>query len=162
MHRRLLPAVALAAALSPQQGAAYTATGTILVSVTVPKACTIAAGALAFGNYTGTKVDAATTLTVTCTTTTAYQVGADNGVNAQYIGVWAKYMTGPSGSRLRYHVYTDAARSIEWGSTAGSNEVAGTGTGAAQTIPVYGTIGAGSYGSLAGTYTDTITFTLYY
>ena len=139
---------------------AATSTTTFGVGATVQATCTLSASAMAFGNYTGVRIDTTGSLSVTCTSTTTYQVGADNGLNSQFIGVYAKYMAGPASNKLRYHLYTDAGRSIEWGSTAGSNEVAGTGNGAAQTITVYGTIGAGAYGSAPGNYNDTVTFTI--
>lgn len=139
-----------------------TVSASMAVSVTVPTNCTISANPLNFGNYTGLVLNGTTTLAVTCTNTTTYQIGADNGQNAQFIGVWAKYMLGPSGNKLRYHLYPNAARSIEWGTTAGTDEVAGTGTGIAQTITVYGTVGAGSYGSAPGAYSDTVTITITY
>jgi spore coat protein U-like protein len=139
---------------------AATYAGTFAVTMTVAPACSISASTMAFGIYTGTVVNTTTPLSVTCTNTTAYQIGADNGQNSVFIGVYAKYMLGPSSSKLRYHLYTDAARTIEWGTTAGTNEVAGTGTGAPQAITVYGTIGLGSYASVPGSYSDIVTFTL--
>ena len=139
-----------------------TVTASMAVSTIEPKSCTISTTPLAFGIYSGAVVNATTTLTVTCTNTTPYQIGADNGQNPQFIGVYAKYIIGPSSNKLRYHLYTDAARSIEWGTTAGTNEVAGTGTGGAQTTTVYGTVGAGSYGSAPGSYSDIVTFTITY
>jgi spore coat protein U-like protein len=151
-------ALPLSQAWTPAEAATYL--GTFGVTMAVQATCSLSASAMAFGVYTGTVVNATTTLTVTCTKTTAYQIGADNGQHSQYIGVYAKYMAGPSGNYLRYHLYTDAARSIEWGTTAGTNEVAGIGTGAAQTITVYGTIGAGSYASVPGSYSDIVTLTL--
>lgn len=153
------PLVGLALCI-PVPARSATAVSNIAVSATVNSFCNLSASPMAFGIYTGAKVDATTTLAITCTNTTGYQIGADGGLNPVYIGVIAKYMLGPPSSKLRYHLYTDAARSIEWGTTAGTDEVAGTGTGLAQTITVYGTIGAGSYGSLAGSYSDTVTFTV--
>ena len=145
---------------SPGQGA--TSTAQFNVTATVAPTCLISAADLGFGVYTGTAINTSTTLTVTCTNTTTYQIGGDNGQNSQFVGVYAKYMAGPSSSKLRYHLYIDSARTIEWGSTAGTNEIAGTGTGAAQTITVYGTVGAGSFGAVPGAYTDTVTATVTY
>lgn len=134
----------------------------IAITATVNPTCTISANALNFGIYAGLKVDASTSLMATCTNATTYEIGADNGQNPQYIGVYAKYMVGPSSSRLRYHLYTDATRSVEWGTTSGTNVIPGTGTGAAQSIPVYGTVGAGSLQSVPGSYSDTVTVTITY
>ena len=59
---------------------ATTATGTIAVSATVLSFCAIAALPLAFGNYSNAVLNATTTLTVTCTTGTTYNVGLDPGI----------------------------------------------------------------------------------
>lgn len=147
----------LVAASAPGPATATTTSGTFVVSVTIPKSCTLATSTFAFGAYTGVVINATTTLTVTCTSTTTYQIGANLGLYSAYVGAYAKYMNGPSSNRLRYHIYTDATRSVEWGTTPGTDEVTGTGTGAAQTITVYGTIGAGNYG-IPGAYSDTVTF----
>lgn len=133
------------------------------VTATVTTTCSISASNLNFGNYNGTVVNSSTTLSVTCTNKTTYSIGFDNGQHSAYIGAWAKYMMGPSSNLLRYHIYTDCTRSTEWGNTSqGGVQVAGTGTGTAQSIPVCGTIGAGSYGSVPGYYSDTETITLTY
>lgn len=152
----VIAGVALCCAVSVR---AATGTSTVALSSNVNSFCTLSAAPMAFAVYSGTRIDTASSLSVNCTNTTTYQIGADNGLNSQFVGVYAKYMAGPSGNNLRYHLYTDSARSIEWGTTAGSNEVAGTGTGLTQAIPVYGTIGAGSYVA-PGSYTDTVTFTV--
>ena len=140
--------------------AASTTTGQMAVSMTIVGSCALSVANMAFGIYTGALVNGSSTLTVTCTNTTTYQISADNGQNSAFIGVWAKYMLGPSNSKLRYHIYTDAARTVEWNNTPGTHEFSGTGTGAAQPIIFYGAIGLGSYTSVPGNYSDTVTATI--
>jgi spore coat protein U-like protein len=41
---------------------------------------------------------------------------------------------------ITYGLYRDAACSLPWGSTIGTNTVAGTGTGVAVGVPVYGQV----------------------
>lgn len=158
--------ILLAGALAsgPMPATAATATtkainASIPVTMNIQATCTLSTTSMAFGTFTGLDKDATATLTVTCTDTTTYEVGADNGQHSAYIGVYAKYMTGPSTTDLRYHLYTDAARSIEWGSTSGSNEFTGTGTGLAQVITVYGTIKS-NFKAVSGNYADTVTLTI--
>jgi spore coat protein U-like protein len=69
-------------------------------------------------------------------------------------------MTGPSGVLLHYSLFSNAGYSTNWGNTTGS-WVTGTGTGAAQTLTVYGQIPASQH-TISGTYTDTITATVTY
>lgn len=66
-------------------------------------------------------------------------------------------MTGPGGE-LGYQLYTDASRTKVWGSTGGTDTLAGTGDGPAQSIPVYGRLESANV--KAGSYTDTITATI--
>ena len=66
---------------------------------------------------------------------------------------------GNAGGR-RVH-YRDLARTLPWGSTIGTNTVAGTGTGSAQAYTAYGHVPAQATPS-AQTYTDTIVVTVTY
>ena len=139
--------------------AAATATSTMAVSATVQATCGITASPLAFGTYASAQLDAATTLSVSCTNTTAYNVGLDAGTGSGAT-VAARKMS--SGSQtLTYAVYSDSGRSTVWGPTVGTNTVTGTGTGAAQTLNVYGRIAAGQLPT-PGSYADTITATITY
>lgn len=66
---------------------------------------------------------------------------------------------------LNYDLYQDSAYQTRWGSTVGTDTVAGVGTGSEQDLPVYGQIAAhqtlvSGTGSLA--YADTITVTVTY
>ena len=64
------------------------------------------------------------------------------------------------GNTLTYNLYTDPSRTQVWGDgTGGSNVSNGSGSGAAQTINVYGRISSGQTVP-TGTYTDTITVTI--
>ena len=60
-----------------------------------------------------------------------------------------------------YQLYSNATRTTVWGNTAGSNTVAGSGTGATQNYTVYGLVPAQTTPA-AGTYQDTITVTVTY
>jgi spore coat protein U-like protein len=129
------------------------------LTVTIAPTCSISANPLAFGNYSGTVVNANTTLSVTCTNTTPYDVGLSAG-NGSGATVTTRSMTGPGGAALNYTLYSNSGYSTNWGNSTGS-WVTGTGTGAAQTLTVYGQIPAGQHPT-AGNYTDVIIATLTY
>lgn len=139
---------------------AATATTTFQVSATVQATCLISATALAFGTYTGTQTNATSTISVTCTNTTPYNVGLDPG-QATGATVTTRKMSGPGGALLPYALYRDSAHTNNWGNTVGTDTQSGTGNGSAQTLTVYGQIAAGQYVT-PGSYTDTITATVSY
>ncbi len=129
------------------------------LTVVVQAACTISANPLSFGTYSGAVRDSTTTLSVTCTDTTAYDVGLNAGTAAAAT-VTNRMMTGPDGALLHYSLYSNSAYSTNWGNSAGS-WVSGTGTGNTQTLTVYGQVPANQTPT-PGNYTDTITATVYY
>jgi len=100
------------------------------------------------------------TITVTCTNTSPYNVGLNAGT-APGATVTTRKMSGPGGALLAYALYQDAAHSINWGNTVGTDTVAGTGNGNAQALTVYGQVGAGQFVT-PGAYVDTITATITY
>ena len=139
---------------------AATATDTFQVTATVPDECIISATDLAFGNYSvtvGAAVDGSTNLSVTCSGGTAYEVSLDAGAGAGASVATRKMTSGAN--TLDYSLYQDAGRTQVWGVTSGTDTVAGTGTGSAQTISVYGQIAA-AQPAAAGSYADTITATV--
>ena len=144
--------------LAPAAQAA-TSTATILVSATVLSLCTITAAPLAFGNYTAASLNATTTVSVTCTVGTPYNVGLDAGTGSGATTTVRK-MTLNTGT-LSYALYSDAARSVAWGNTVGSNTVAGTGNGLVQALTVYGQVPANQVVA-PGAYLDTVTATITY
>ncbi|MDR3741345.1 MAG: spore coat U domain-containing protein [Terracidiphilus sp.] len=152
--------------LSGQTGPAGTYTDTVnsattsfVLTVVIAANCSISANPLAFGSYTGALLNATTTLSVSCTSGTAYNVGLSAG-NGSGATVTTRAMTGPSSAQLKYSLFSNSGRTTNWGNTTGS-WVGGTGTGAAQSLSVYGQIPAGQYPT-PGSYTDTITATVNY
>lgn len=152
--------VALAAALLAMgsRAVALSATTTFPVSATVVASCQVTAGALAFPNYdavAGAAVDGQSALTVTCTQAAPYTIGLDGGANSAAATAGARAMVS-GGNHLDYNLYSDAARTTLWG---GAATVAGTGTGLAQTVNVYGRI-PGGQNVPALAYGDTVTVTV--
>ena len=135
------------------------ATTSFTLTAQINPTCSISANPLAFANYAGALLNGTTTLSVTCTSTTFYNVGLNAGT-ATGATVTNRMMTGPAGKLLHYSLFSDSARTINWGNSTGS-WVFGIGTGTAQTLTVYGQIPA-NQSTVSGIYTDTITATINY
>lgn len=153
------------AALSifPSAILAQTATDSFDVRISIVAECEIAsAGDLDFGS-TGVlsgATQASSEISVTCTTSTPYQIGLNAG-SGSGATVTNRLMTGPGGATIAYGLFRDAGGSLNWGNTLGADVVASTGTGAAQDFTVYGQVLAQTTPA-PGTYTDTITVTVTY
>lgn len=138
---------------------AYAVDTTFSVTATVAASCTVSAGGdLIFGAYTGTQIDQTTTISITCTNSTGYTVGLDNGVN--YVDPNRRMKDVPGTHFLNYELYSDAFGGTRWGNALGS-WVEDTGSGSAQSKTVYGRL-AGGQALFIGSYTDTITVTVTY
>lgn len=138
-------------------GWAATATTSFTVSGTVVPTCSVTAAALSFGgaipNPINSDVDAQSNITATCSSGAAYTIAlnAGNGTGATFAS--RKLSSGPN--TLDYTLYTDPSRTVVWGDgTGGSSVFNGSGSGAAQAIPVYGripspqTVPTGAYNDL--------------
>ena len=115
--------------------------------------CSAFASSIAFGNYFGSVVQVTGTVTVTCTSGQAYNVGLNAGL-ASGATVTTRSMV--NGSNLGYQLFSNAGRTINWGNTSGTNWVAGTGNGSDQVYTIYAQIPVGESGALL-TYTDSPT-----
>ncbi|HEX7817201.1 spore coat U domain-containing protein [Dyella sp.] len=139
-------------------GSANAGSFSFTVSANVNKTCNVSADTLTFpatGVLDGV-VDSTTTVHTQCTNGTSYQIGLDNGRNAS----GTRRMAG-GGEFINYELYKDASRSTRWGNTYGADTVAATGNGAVQNVTVYGRVPAQTTPG-AGTYSDTITVSVYY
>jgi len=95
----------------------------------VPASCAISAGNLSFGTYAASTLYGNSTLTITCTDTTGWEVGLDAGTSAGAT-VASRAMTGPSASTLPYGLFQSNSYTQTWGMTSGTDTVTGTGRGA--------------------------------
>lgn len=152
-------AAALAIALAAPALAATTTT-TMQVTATVSSTCTVSTTNLAFGAYIGVQLDGTATIAVTCNDTAPYTVGLSAGIFSG-AGVTTRRMSGPGSAGLAFSLSRNAARTLNWGDTPGTDTVAGTGNGAAQSLTVYGRVAAGQAVAPGG-YADTITITVDY
>ncbi len=111
-------------------------------------------GGLAFGAYSGALLSSANSGLVTCTSGVGYDITAGAGSTSGGT-VTSRKMAGPSGATLSYLLTRNAAHTLNWGVTTGSNTIRATGNGAAQTYAFYGAIPA-SQTLTPGSYSDTV------
>lgn len=141
---------------------AATATANFTVTANVLAKCTIAATALAFGDYDPTAAvptDATSTITVKCNRNRDYNVLLNAGTFSGAT-VTTRKMTGPEAATgLSYALYREATHTDNWGLTIGTDTVASTGNGADQTHTVFGRIPINQFVQ-DGAYTDTIIATI--
>lgn len=151
----------LAAALASTIGyagmtTAATTTNSFDAIITIEKSCDVSTGIsdMDFGTanfQTVTPIDKQTTITVKCTQDASYDVGL-SGSGSMNNG----------SDTIAYAMYSDASRSTSWGSTVGTDTVAGTGDGTDQTMTVYGRVASIPATAPAGNYSDTVTVTVTY
>src|SRR3954463_8918806 len=156
---------ALAASfLIPWAGAAHAAstTTTFAVQATITATCTInSASTLNFGTVgvLAANVDQSSTIQVTCTNTTPYNIGLDAGTGSGATVATRKMTSGAN--IVNYTLYSNSTRTTVWGNTVGTDTAAATGNGSAQSYTVYARVPPQAPPA-PGTYTDTITVTVTY
>jgi spore coat protein U-like protein len=157
-----LRSLVLAALLAlPGLGLAQTATNNLTVTATVQAACSVDAGALAFGTYNPNAVlDQNTTFTVRCTQGASFWVGLGPGLN----GAATRQMSDGT-NFLGYELYRsalDRTSGTVWDNAdpgVASHVTASTAGYAPYTVDLYGRIPAGQWVP-AGSYTDTVVMTV--
>ena len=139
---------------------AGTATTTLGVSLTINAGCNVSSTSVAFPAQTvlSSAVAQTGTVSVTCTNTTPYNVGLDQGAGSGAT-VSNRLMTGPGSATVTYGLYQDSAHTTVWGNTIGTNTETGTGNGSAQSLTVYGHIAAQTTPA-PGAYADTVNVTV--
>lgn len=133
-----------------------------IVTATVPSGCSVVATNVNFGTQTllASNVDQTNTIGVRCTSGVAYTVGLNGGTSNATDPAQRKMSNG-GGSTVTYGVYRDSNRSLPWGSTSGTNTLAGTGNGSLQNYTAYLRIPPQSTPP-AGTYVDSVVVTVTY
>jgi spore coat protein U-like protein len=150
----------LASGLGSRPVLAATSIASFAVTATVQAGCQVSAPATAFGIYTTAGANATSAVSVACTHPTAYSVDLSAGL-APGDTATAQKMRGPVSALLDYRLLSDYARTVNWGRTAGTDTVTGTGNGSSPAHAVFGqTVGAQYVAP--GAYADTITVTVTY
>lgn len=153
----------------PTAAAVYsngTNSATFNVTLTLQANCSITANPLNFGStgVLSAAINQQTTLSVTCSDTTPYNVGLDAGnVTGSTVAsrLLAGTTSGNTSTTVAFELYQDAGHTTLWGNTQGTNTEGGTGTGAAQAITVYGQVPAQATPK-PDTYQTTVTATVYF
>lgn len=171
--RHLLAAMGTVAGLSlfaaPITASADTATGTLGVQIAITSNCSVSTGntALDFASHASTESGPISAsnggFTVTCTNQTPYNIGLQSSASGSTTDGKGVMKASGISQTIGYQLYQDSGFSTVWGnSTSGTvNTEAGTGSGAAQSIVVYGKTTT-SLNVPAGTYTDTVNINVYY
>ena len=168
MNKQILKSTLIAAAglLFANSALAAEATTTFQVTATVADSCRVTATDLDFGAYdsvAATALDGTSTITVTCTAKTPYEIGLDAGSGTPVVTTRA--MTGSDGAstQLDYELYTETGPTNVWGAISGTGTTVTQSalTGGALDYTVYGQIPASQYVPAAN-YADTINVTVDY
>ena len=121
------------AALASNGADAATATANLTVQAVITGGCTINAATMDFGSQvlpTAT-VNVTTPVIVNCTTSVPYNLGINGTVGS-------RTMSGSSGGSLAFEIYVDAGHTTPIDNPGGTNVISSTGTGANQTINIFG------------------------
>jgi spore coat protein U-like protein len=127
--------------------------------------CTVSMTAVAFGNVdvlTGAAADTTATLTVSCSGGGASGQRVCISLGAGSAGdSTSRILNGPGGGTARYELYSDASRTVKWGSWQTGYDLAGVQLDVAQNastnLTVYARFAGSQQTDLAGTYTSTFT-----
>jgi len=160
-HRKLKFAAATVSLLY-FLSASQASTTTLTAQITDAASCVIvSASTLDFGTagVLAANVDQTSTVQVTCTNTTPYNIGLDAGTGSGATVATRKLTSGDA--TVNYSLYRDGGRTAVWGNTVGADAVAATGNGSAQSYAVYGRVPAQT-SPAPGTYHDTVTVTVTY
>jgi spore coat protein U-like protein len=141
---------------------AQTATGTLGMSATVAKNCSITTTAVAFGSYdpvvanATTPLDGSGTVVVTCTKGAGTRIDLGLGANASGS---VRRMSGGT-DFLTYELYQNTTRTTIWGSGAAAGQTIGAAPSkAGRTFTVYGRVAAGQ-DVAAASYNDAVVATI--
>jgi spore coat protein U-like protein len=148
--------------------AAGTASSDLPVSASVSANCTIdASGGVAFGAYDPVSANASTALTAsgtistTCTNGATATITLGQGSNADTGSTDTaplRRMLAGTSDYLNYQLYSDSGDTTVWGNTSATG-VTVTGTGAAVSTTVYGSV-PGGQNVATGNYADTVAATV--
>lgn len=158
---------ALACSTSVASAAVYSngsKTSTFDAALQLVADATVSANPLDFGQSQGTlssAINVNTTISITATNTTPYNVGINAGTGFGSTGT-TRYLsgTGANTSTIAFNLFQTAG-ATPWGNTQGTNTRSGTGNGSAQTFTVYGQIPAQAT-PMPDTYKSTLTVTVYF
>jgi spore coat protein U-like protein len=142
-------------------GSSHATSAPFTVTATDASNCSVSASTLNFGSVgvLASAVNATSAVTVTCTNALPYTIALDGGLSGA-TNPTQRAMS-QAAQQITYGLYRDSARAQPWGDSVGTNTAAGTGSGLAQTLTVYGRVPAQTTPA-PGTYSDTVVVTISY
>ena len=162
-NSKLAVLAAIGALVAPLVASAAPKTVNFDVSMKIVADCTIGANGIDFGQNQGVitaAMTATSTINVTCTNTTPYNVGLNAGTGTGSSGT-NRFMTGAANAaNVKFNLYQSPGAGL-WGNTQGTDTMAGTGNGNAQTLTVHGEIPFQTTPA-PDTYKSTVTATVYF
>jgi spore coat protein U-like protein len=141
---------------------ALTATANFTAQIVITANCSVGStNTLNFGTQgvLSSIVDTTATFAVTCTSGTTYNVGLNAGSTTG--GTTTTRLMANGANTISYKMFSDSGRTTNWGNMIGTDTIAGTGSGAAQTMTIYGRVPIQSTPA-PNTYTDLVTITVTY
>jgi len=129
------------------------------VSATVATQCKVSANSLAFPTTSvlKTAVNATATVSITCNAAVPVTIGLDNGATGT--GPTTRKMKSGTTNAITYGIYRDAAASLPWGNTSGTDTASfSNGTG---TVTAYGKVPA-QPSPPPGSYSDVVNVVITY
>ncbi|MDC1455213.1 spore coat protein U domain-containing protein [Amylibacter sp.] len=168
LKRSIVSAIALGSFILGPHSNADRVTAMMNVGVSVIYSCSMNTSSMAFGAYDGVGANASialkatATVISTCTSGAAALITLNAGASAGSGSANApvRRMTAGPGKYLDYQIYSDVSGETVWGNTLLTG-VAFTGTGASQTLTVYGSIPSAQMVP-QGDYSDQISITITY
>lgn len=133
------------------------------VTATNGGACSVSATTMDFGmrGLLDSDVDASNTIAVNCTSGIGYTIALSGGDTGATDPTQRQMSDAGDTEFVTYGIYRDAARTLPWGDTIGTNTAIGTGTGSPQSYTGYGRVPAQPTPT-AQTYSDTVVVTVTY
>jgi spore coat protein U-like protein len=107
------------------------------VTAQVAGGCSVTASDVNFGNQTSlaANIDQTSTLGVRCPAGIPYSIGLNGGASGATDPTQRKLSNGID--TITYGIYQNAARTVPWGSTIGTNTIAASGSGSFQNFIAY-------------------------
>lgn len=142
---------------------AATATSSMNVRIQITAECVITwTSDFDFGTHglITANIDQSSAIAVRCTDGVPYDVGIGAG-DGNGASVTKRLMTGAGDATISYALYRDAAYTLNWGKTVGTDTVSGTGNGNTQIITVHGRVPAQTTPKV-GIYTDVVAIIVTY
>jgi spore coat protein U-like protein len=150
----------LAFGLAPRPAVAATASASFGVSATVLATCLVSAAPMKFGTYTRSAVSAASSVSVTCTNPTPYNVSLSSGLAPGSAVVTGK-MIGSVPGLQGYALASNFQGTVNRSQTMGADTVAGAGNDSVQTLAAQDQVSSDQHVA-SSAYADTIIIAITY